>query len=331
MMMCPTLMVVSTLNPAMRSAVPLLALLISGTWVLAMLHVRGLLGLPIVLGGPAAPAFPTRFAVTSAVLATGFLVAGTLVSLRMRRASQDALQQVSQAREETLALYADQRQVLASVLGELAHEVKNPMASIKGLAALMAKDQSGKNAERMEVLRGEVDRMQAAVEDLLNFSRPLSPLSQKQVDLGGICASVARLHEGMLSAKSLKVAVPPEGGALARCDPRKVKQVMVNLLQNAIDASPPGETIEIQITPRDAGQLAVSVLDRGKGLDPHVAAHLFQPGTTTKPRGSGLGLTIARTMALQQGGELAVASREGGGCSATLVLPREGVESPLAA
>jgi signal transduction histidine kinase len=310
-----------------RAGVPLCAVMILGSWALALLQAWGFLGLPVDLGGPAAPAIALRFAVTWAACTTMHAIIIMLLGLHFRRA-YTTMERLSEAREDALKLYSEQPRLVAALLGQLAHEVKNPMASVKGLASLVARDQSGKNAERMEVLCGELDHMQAALEELLNFSRPLGPLAPEDVDLESICASVARLHEGMLSAKALRVAVPHQGKAQARCDPRKVKQVMVNLLQNAIEASPDGETIEIQIGPHGAGRLAVSVLDRGKGLDPKVAGRLFQPGTTTKPRGYGLGLTIARTMALQHGGELAVTAREGGGCSATLVLPMMGAGEP---
>jgi signal transduction histidine kinase len=99
-----------------------------------------------------------------------------------------------------------------------------------------------------------------------------------------------------------------------------VKQILINLVQNAIDASPRGAAVELEAAAAD-GAVRVRVLDRGRGVDPAVEGALFSPGATTKPSGSGLGLTIARALAVQHGGALRLEPRSGGGTVAELVLP----------
>jgi signal transduction histidine kinase len=124
-------------------------------------------------------------------------------------------------------------------------------------------------------------------------------------------------------AQERGVGIAVSGEATARCDPRKVKQVLVNLVQNALDASPPGEAVEIEVGD-DAAGARLSVRDRGPGLDRAVAERVFEPGVTTKPGGSGIGLTVARALARQHGGELRLSARGGGGLEAVLSLPRQG-------
>jgi len=97
--------------------------------------------------------------------------------------------------------------------------------------------------------------------------------------------------------------------------------VLINLVQNALDASPPGGEVRIAAERSETGGALVRVLDRGRGVDPVLGESVFLPGITTKANGSGLGLTIARSLARQHGGDLLLRSRTGGGTEALLVLP----------
>jgi signal transduction histidine kinase len=162
--------------------------------------------------------------------------------------------------------------------------------------------------------------MQSVLDEFLNFSRPLVPLALGDADLGALCGEVAALHEGMAKERGVEITVRA-AEVRVRCDPRKVKQVLINLVQNALDASPAGAAVELEPAPDAGGGARVAVLDRGRGLDPALGEAVFSPGVTTKPAGSGLGLTIARALARQHGGDVALAARPGGGTRAELVLP----------
>ena len=162
--------------------------------------------------------------------------------------------------------------------------------------------------------------MQEILESLLNFSRPLVPLAMEEVEAGALAEDVARMHEGAAVERGLRVRVEDSGARLT-CDPRKVRQVLVNLVQNAIHASPDGADVVLAVETRDEA-VRFEVLDRGAGIAPGVRTRLFEAGVTTKDEGSGIGLVVARSIARQHGGELSLDDREGGGCRAVLSLPR---------
>ncbi|HLT40775.1 MAG TPA: HAMP domain-containing sensor histidine kinase, partial [Enhygromyxa sp.] len=239
------------------------------------------------------------------------------------------------ARDSALAARNQQARELTTLSGEIAHELKNPLASVKGLAQLIGRELErqeppGKSAERMQVLRREVDRMQTILEEFLNFSRPLIPLNQRELELRELVDHVVDLHEGIAGER--RVELRARGHARAVCDPRKVEQILINLVQNALEVAPPGTAIELEIV---AGrriadrpkEVRVHVRDQGPGLDQALRERLFEPGVTGKRDGSGLGLTIARALARQHGGELELVDRPDArgssktGCEATLTLP----------
>jgi len=291
-------------------------------WTLAVLGATGAvhdLNLSL-FGGGARIGAPPAYLYTHAVILTLAFVFASGAGRAIRWSFERIVQRKLAAQQESLEAHAQRAEELTAMSAEIAHELKNPLASVKGLAKLLSDGAAdAKGAERLGVLRREVERMQSILDEFLNFSRPLVPLALGQVDVGALCREVAALHEGLAGERELELAVRA-APVTTRCDPRKVKQILINLVQNAIDASPRGAAVELEADGED-GAVRVRVLDRGRGLDPAIEGTLFSPGATTKPSGSGLGLTIARALAVQHGGELTLSPRPGGGTVALLVLP----------
>ena len=296
----------------------LVACQVAALWTMALAEAEGLvpnLNLVAFGGGSRAGWSDTHLWVNAVFASGGLLVVAGLGRI-IRSAFDAMIRRALRARQESVRAHAE----LSALSGEIAHELKNPLASVKGLAGLLAQDvAAGKPGERLAVLRREVDRMQGILEEFLNFSRPLVPVAAESVDLNALCREVAALHEGMAHERGVSIAVRV-ADTTALCDPRKIEQVLLNLVQNALEASPTGTTVEIEAG-QDGEGVQVRVLDRGPGVAAELGAKVFDPGVTSKAQGSGLGLTIARALARQHGGDLDLGGREGGGCEAVLRLP----------
>jgi two-component system, NtrC family, sensor histidine kinase HydH len=277
--------------------------------------------MPAVFGGGAGLPQPPALLYTKAAVLVGALMWAGVVANGLRQVFRDIVGDALDARDEVLRSNDAHARELTALSGELAHELKNPLANVKGLAVLVGRDVQGKGVERLAVLQHEVLRMEEILQGFLTFSRPLSPLNAEEVDLKELCESALALHEGMAQTRNVSLEMQALAPVSVSCDSRKVKQILINLMQNALEASPAAAVVEIVVGCATDGGARVEVSDRGPGIPQAVRAHLFEPGTTTKERGTGLGLALARGLARQHGGELSLENRDGGGCTATLTLP----------
>jgi two-component system sensor histidine kinase HydH len=267
------------------------------------------------------PAPPALVMVITLLLVVAPLLASA-VGLRVREALERAVARASEAQSRLLESTRERNDELLALAGGLAHELKNPLAAIRGLAALQARklENGSKQAEQMGVLLDEVARMGSILDELSNFSRPARGLALEPVDPARVVAEIVHIHEPLAEGRGVRLIAHVERTAPIVCDPRKLKQILVNLLQNAIDASAMGGEVATHVR-ADRGWHSLRIEDRGCGLADAVRGRLFTPGATTKIAGSGLGLTIARAIAEQHGGSLTLSERAGGGCVAEVRLP----------
>jgi two-component system sensor histidine kinase PilS (NtrC family) len=252
--------------------------------------------------------------------------------LRSRAAALDSVHPLSiiviEDRTERAALEQRlaARERLASI-GELAagiaHEIRNPLAAISGSLELLlpqAPDDSSASPLR-EIVRREIGRLDRLVDDFLQFARP-QPIERSRVDLVGVAREVcAVLRADERIDGSLVELVAPER-LDADVDPERFRQVLWNLLRNALEASPVGAPVELRLSAGD-GELPVrvEVRDHGPGLDPSIRAHLFEPFRTTKPKGTGLGLAVVNRIVESHGGSVELDDAAGGGAIARVRLP----------
>jgi len=225
-------------------------------------------------------------------------------------------------------IQSEKMAVVGTFASGLAHEVRNPLNSIalqlsiveRRVAPLPA-GLAGEIKELVAVIREEVKRLDNLVGDFLQFSRS-NRVQYRPTALDALVDEVARLLRPEARAAGVTLRRQRIGGAIPdlRVDPEKIKQVAINLLQNAIEAMPGGGVVTVESGLVDGRALLV-VRDSGPGLPEGL--DVFQLFVTTKARGTGLGLSIAQQIVLEHGGEIAAASEPGRGATFTVSLPVE--------
>lgn len=263
------------------------------------------------------------YAYTQAATFTAATLLGGSGILAIRAVVERTAHTAVAIRQELFDMMRERNRELRDLSGELAHELKNPLASIQGLSALVERKLpvESKEREQMGVLIGEVKRMGQILDEFLNFSRPVVSLSARSVLPAELLSEVVSLHEGLADQRGVTLALESTPTGAISCDPRKVKQVLVNLMHNALESTPAGGRITARVEPGPRGSARFVVTDSGTGIADEVRDSLFKPGVTTKADGSGLGLTIAQAITAQHGGKLELDEVPAGGCRAVLEIP----------
>jgi signal transduction histidine kinase len=232
-----------------------------------------------------------------------------------------AIRQLLRARAETASQALARAEELERMSSHLSHELKNPLGAIKALVQLSARaEQDPEIRVRLEVVEDEVERMQSILQGYLSFSRPLDALHPEPVDVGAIADEVMAVLEAR--ADDARVALRRAGDARITADPRRLKEALLNLVANAIEATPPGGSVRIRIAERGA-RVELAVEDTGRGMPPEVLARIGTPFFTTREKGTGLGVLLARGVFVQHGGSLDYVSTPGRGTVATATLPSQ--------
>jgi len=331
-LLVPMALVVAVSMGRRPATLAVLGLQVLTILVLTTIQALGLLpGLPLHVLRAATP-LPPGQALLAGTVIIAVISLGGAVGMLLRQRFEAVIAAALAANQEQLQTWVAWSRELEALGGEIAHELKNPLASIKGLGALVARDlPEGRARSRMDVLQGEAGRMQEILEGFLTFSRPISPLALAPVLPRELCLRVVDLHEGMARAAGVGMSVAGDTRPL-QGDARKLVQVLVNLVQNALAVAPRGSVVELRLSEEEAageGQPAAAIIevaDRGPGLPPQLSGRLFEAGVSTRPEGGGLGLTIALGIVRQHGGELSLEDRPGGGAVARVRLPRPTVE-----
>jgi len=200
----------------------------------------------------------------------------------------------------------------------VAHEINNPLAVILGYARLLQRKAQGALADDLGVIEDETVRAKQIVDGLLDLSRPLAGVPEP-TELRPLCDEVvARLGE----ARALEgVTVEVRGEARVQAHPHKLRQVLLNLVKNAAEASGPGGRVGVGLEAEADGGARVTVDDTGPGLSAEARDRLFEPFFTTKESGTGMGLAVSQGIVHAHGGALEAGASPTGGARFTVRLP----------
>ncbi len=258
------------------------------------------------------------------IVIIGAIFAVTGISRAIYTLGLTFFDELMQAREDLIQAQTDRMRDLETIGSRIAHEIKNPLVSIKGLTQLMGRKGSSfdpKDQERFQVIEEEILRIQGILEEFSSFTRPLDNLKVQQVNLKNTMQSCLLLYEYKFTSQGIKWIEEYDENTQITGDPGKLKQIFINLLQNAFDAMPNGGTISVEVRAVDHDWIMIAVSDTGSGIKQKDLEKLFDPYFTTKPEGSGLGLTIARSIARQHQGELTIKNNVNKGIVAHVTLP----------
>lgn len=204
----------------------------------------------------------------------------------------------------------------------LAHEIRNPLASISGAAGILMRAHASQEDTQdcLQIIQAESMRLSRLLTNFLEFARTRS-LRMQAVEVRALLESVMALalHQAPADHVRLECRVEP-GGEVVECDPEQLKQVLLNLVLNAVQASPTGGVVEVSAR-QDGAVLAIEVADEGRGIPPELRDRVFEPFFTTREQGTGLGLAVAAKIVEQHRGTLTVLVNEGGGARLRLELP----------
>jgi two-component system sensor histidine kinase HydH len=222
------------------------------------------------------------------------------------------------ARLERRRLETERLAELGSMAAVLAHEIRNPLGTIKGFAQLARENADGRTAAPLDAIVRESRRLERLVNSLLLYGRPLEP-KVRTISWDALAADLAAHAHEAIGGRPVEFVMDAKLATL-ETDPDLLKQALLNLIRNSVEAIPDGSPgrVSLRITPTDQGGVRIAVEDDGPGLPEKVRARPFAPFTTTKASGTGLGLPISKKLVEALGGTIRLAAVEPHGTRAEL-------------
>ncbi len=229
-------------------------------------------------------------------------------------------------RAEEMRLHLERTQKL-SLLGQIAagmaHEIKNPLASVKGAVEILSDGSTnpGERAEFKDIVFKEIRRMNRSITDFLEFARPTETKLQR-LNLAEVFHSTIKQVQPQAAKRKISLDHSIADPVMVNGNGEKIHQVLLNLLLNAIDASPAGESVWVTLEQnRENNEAIIRIEDSGSGIPESELEKVFEPFFTTKSSGTGLGLAITKSIVDAHHGSIHMHNRTEGGVVAEVRIP----------
>lgn len=226
-----------------------------------------------------------------------------------------------QIETERRLLQSERFAAVGKAVAHVVHELKTPLMIIGGLSQqLLRISHDAATQKKLEIICEEVARLERLLVDLGDFTKE-QRLVLRPYDINDLIADVIGMMTALPSSKRYKfISRPSEGELVIECDPDKLKQVLINIVVNAMEAMEEGGSIEIS-THRQPGFVEIKIKDCGIGIRNEDICHIFEPFYTTRKKGTGLGLSICYKIIQAHCGNLTAESKYGEGTVFTISLP----------
>jgi two-component system sensor histidine kinase HydH len=240
---------------------------------------------------------------------------------RMAAEVETVVGRLQEAQREIL--HREQLAAVGQLAAGVAHELRNPLTAIKVLVQVAARrpEEPVLRGEKLGILLAEIGRLEQIIQTFLDFARPARPEKRPFPADAAVRETLALVDARAREQGAQLIPILPAGQVMVEADPGQFRQLLLNLLLNALDAIGDSGTIEVRLRPEPDGWLVLEVSDDGPGLPADLGDRIFDPFVSTKETGTGLGLSICRRVAEVHGGDVRAAGRPGGGAVFTARFP----------
>jgi signal transduction histidine kinase len=218
---------------------------------------------------------------------------------------------------------AERLAALGRIAAALAHEIRNPLGSILGSIDIIRESPGLCDDERRlcEIIRGETDRLNQLVTDMMDLAKPRAP-SRAPVDLARVATDVVALaRRSGRGERDVPVEYDGPSALELEADGAQMRQVIWNLLRNAIQASSADQMVRVKLHD-DARSVIIDIVDHGAGIPPSMRERIFDAFVTTRSQGVGIGLAVVKQIVDAHGGTIEVLDNSGGGSTFRVILAR---------
>jgi two-component system sensor histidine kinase HydH len=256
------------------------------------------------------------------LMGVGYLLIGAAYSWNrvLSHEVEEKAEELQQSHE--LLLRSERFAAVGEAAAYVSHEIKNPLMVIGGFARQLERNPEvpPTAGAKLRIISDEVRRLENFLGELRDFTRPAAPAKQ-EADLNELVQEVAIMMQETAKEMNIQLVTRLASNLpLVSYDPNQMKQVLINLVKNALEAMDTGGVITMTTTALD-GQVRLSVHDTGKGIDPGIIPDIFNPFFTTKKTGTGLGLAVINKIIEDHHGTITVESSKGQGSTFTVHLP----------